>query len=277
VKRGDTLTAICRDCLKGQGKPADALSVHRAVQQVSAANQLSDPDLIFPGQSISLNALVDQRPDTLARAEALPRKPVGGPAFPAAVERGLAGTRRIALESATFGGQTAPRNVTDASRMLESVAKTVQVRNAVATTLPSRPWESVLEGSGVLTSPFGMRRDPFTGHPAFHKGIDIAAARGTEIQAYDSGEVVFSGWRGGYGNLVVLRHPNGLETRYGHASELSVKVGDTVRTGQVVGKVGSTGRSTGDHLHFEVRVGGEAVNPLPYLKNRTALQVAEVF
>src|SRR5690606_32959536 len=161
-----------------------------------------------------------------------PAKPIkarGGPVPLPAVSTGLQGIRRAEAKSVSFASATAPKSLSDATRMLESVAKAVPVRQAVNTMTPARPWESVLDGTGVLTSPFGMRRDPFTGQPAFHKGIDIAAARGSDIQAYEDGEVVFSGWKGGYGNLVILQHPNGLETRYGHASTLGVKAGDIVK------------------------------------------------
>lgn len=283
VKRGDTLTEICRDGLMRAGKPHDRSAVYEAVGQVARANGLRNPDLIFPGQSLDLSVLGGAAPrETLAQArpaiDAVPQKAVGGPHFPAAATQGFEGARRAAFDTARFGGASAPQSVGDAARMLETVARSAPVRQAVRTGPGPRPWESVLEGKGVLTSPFGMRKDPFTGQPAFHKGIDIAAARGTDIQAFEGGEVVFSGWRGGYGNLVVLRHPNGLETRYGHAAALNVRTGDTVRAGQVIAEVGSTGRSTGNHLHFEVRVGGEAVNPLPYLKSAgERLKVAKVF
>lgn len=281
VRRGDTLTEICRDALRAAGRPHSPAAVHDAIGAVARANGLRDADLIFPGQSLDLSALggaVARETLAQAPAEAMPQKAVGGPHFPAAAVQGLDGARRTVFDTARFRGTAAPQSAGDAARMLETVARSAPIRQAVRTGPAPRPWESVLEGKGVLTSPFGMRKDPFTGQPAFHKGIDIAAARGTDIQAFEGGEVTFAGWRGGYGNLVVLRHPNGLETRYGHAAALNVKAGDTVRAGQVIAEVGSTGRSTGNHLHFEVRVGGEAVNPLPYLKNAGGrLKVAQVF
>jgi murein DD-endopeptidase MepM/ murein hydrolase activator NlpD len=122
-----------------------------------------------------------------------------------------------------------------------------------------------LRVGGVVTSQFGYRRHPITGRRAMHKGIDIAAKHGTDILAMADGVVIFSGRKGGYGNIVEVRHPNGLETRYAHNSRNVVTEGDVVRKGQVIAKLGSTGRSTGPHLHFEVRRNGEALNPAQYL------------
>jgi murein DD-endopeptidase MepM/ murein hydrolase activator NlpD len=99
-----------------------------------------------------------------------------------------------------------------------------------------------------------------------HEGLDIGASTGTEILAADSGMVSFAGWNGGYGYLVKIDHGGGKETRYGHMSKIACKVGQTVTKGDVIGYVGSTGVSTGPHLHFEVRINGVAKNPLDYYK-----------
>jgi murein DD-endopeptidase MepM/ murein hydrolase activator NlpD len=112
---------------------------------------------------------------------------------------------------------------------------------------------------GTITSNFGRRWG------RLHKGIDIANRKGTPIYAADSGVVTFSGRSGGYGNLVKISH-GGLLTYYGHLSSRSVSVGQNVKRGQLIGYMGSTGNSTGSHLHFEVRVNGTAVNPRRYLK-----------
>ncbi len=113
--------------------------------------------------------------------------------------------------------------------------------------------------SGTVTSGFGLRWG------RMHEGLDIAAPTGTPIAAAASGKVIVAGWQGGYGNLVVIDHGGGLATAYGHQSRLGVQVGDSVTQGGVVGYVGSTGHSTGPHLHFEVRVNGAARDPVPYL------------
>jgi murein DD-endopeptidase MepM/ murein hydrolase activator NlpD len=112
---------------------------------------------------------------------------------------------------------------------------------------------------GVVTSGFGMRWG------RMHEGIDIGCAYGAPNRAAAAGTVIYAGWFGGYGNLVVIDHGNGLSTAYGHASSLAVSVGQSVSQGQTVSYVGSSGHSTGPHLHFEVRVNGVAVDPLPYL------------
>ena len=119
--------------------------------------------------------------------------------------------------------------------------------------------------SGPITSPFGWRTSPFGGSE-FHTGIDIGVPYGTPIHAADGGNVVWAQWMGGYGNAVVIDHGGGLSTLYGHQSSLNVSVGQGVTRGQVIGYVGSTGMSTGPHLHFEVRLNGKPVNPLGYLK-----------
>jgi murein DD-endopeptidase MepM/ murein hydrolase activator NlpD len=114
--------------------------------------------------------------------------------------------------------------------------------------------------SGV-TSAFGWRSDPFTGEARFHRGVDLRAAYGTEVPAASGGAVVFAGERGTYGNLVAVRDEHGVETRYAHLSAVLVKEGDVVTPGTAVGRVGSSGRSAAPHLHFEVLVNGERVDP----------------
>ncbi len=118
---------------------------------------------------------------------------------------------------------------------------------------------------GRVSSGYGWRNDPFTGRRAWHTGIDIAAPTGRNVVATAEGRVVFAGWNGNYGNTVILRHQFGFETVYAHLSRVGVKTGDTVRKEQVIGNVGSTGRSTGPHLHYEVRRYGNIINPWPYL------------
>jgi murein DD-endopeptidase MepM/ murein hydrolase activator NlpD len=120
---------------------------------------------------------------------------------------------------------------------------------------------------GPLRSIFGPRRDPINGRHRFHKGIDIAAPSGMPIGAAAAGKVVFAGRNKGYGNMVMLEHADGRRTLYAHASQLFVKVGDTVANGQPIAAVGSTGHSTGPHLHFEIREGARAIDPLTILSN----------
>lgn len=120
---------------------------------------------------------------------------------------------------------------------------------------------------GKLESGFGGRRNPFGGSGyEFHSGQDIDAPPGTPVVAGASGTVIFTGWQNGYGQLVVIDHGGGLTTRYGHLSHIDVELGKVVTRGEFLGKVGSTGRSTGPHLHYEVRINDEPVNPLQYLR-----------
>jgi murein DD-endopeptidase MepM/ murein hydrolase activator NlpD len=121
---------------------------------------------------------------------------------------------------------------------------------------------------GWLTGTFGGRPDPFTGERAFHQGLDISTSKGQPVYATANGTVESAAYTGEYGNLIVLRHDFGLSTRYGHLSKFSVKPGQTVNRGDVIGLVGSTGRSTGAHLHYEVLANGKLINPLPLLTKK---------
>ena len=135
------------------------------------------------------------------------------------------------------------------------------LRQVMGRLLPtSQPLEDALPGSR-----FGWRIDPFNGRSALHEGVDFNAPSGTPIVAAGAGVVVFSGWHPGYGRQIDIDHGDGLVTRYAHASKLLVKAGDIVRQGQKIAAVGSSGRSTGPHLHFEVRVNDQPRDPLQYL------------
>ena len=120
-------------------------------------------------------------------------------------------------------------------------------------------------GNAPITSGFGYRTDPVSGASAFHAGIDFGASCGTPIKAAGNGTVISAGWQGGYGNATIINHGGGMATLYGHQSAFAVGAGQSVTAGQVIGYVGSTGKSTGCHLHFEVRVSGNPVDPRQYL------------
>lgn len=120
-------------------------------------------------------------------------------------------------------------------------------------------------GAAHVTSGFGWRSDPFHGERKFHYGLDLGAPAGTPIAAVRPGKVIHAGPAGTYGNLVIVDHGDGLTSRYAHCSSLDVAVGDEVAAGQAIARVGSTGRSTGPHLHFEVRKGGKAIDPTPWM------------
>src|SRR5690606_37422750 len=119
---------------------------------------------------------------------------------------------------------------------------------------------------GYVSSNFGRRADPFTGRLAWHEGVDIAAKLGSAVKAMADGVVSFAGIKSQYGRTVEITHARGLVTRYAHTSELLVKVGDKVARGDVIARVGSSGRSTGPHVHVEVLRDGRQVNPRPYLR-----------
>ena len=126
---------------------------------------------------------------------------------------------------------------------------------------------SVAPVRGVYTDGFGRRKDPFTGRWAWHRGLDIAARKGTDVVAPADGVIVFSGWDSGYGRVMRISHGFGYTTVFAHLHSALVNPGDEVRRGQVIAQVGSTGRSTGPHLHYEVHADGKAVNPLYYILN----------
>lgn len=134
------------------------------------------------------------------------------------------------------------------------------------------PSAQPLRSSSNLTSGFGVRSDPFRGRAAMHGGIDLAGPAGTPVYATADGIVARSEWNsGGYGNLVEINHGEGIQTRYGHLSRLIARPGQRVRRGELVGLMGSTGRSTGNHLHYEVRIDGRAVNPVPFMQSNDML------
>ncbi len=121
------------------------------------------------------------------------------------------------------------------------------------------------------TSPYGARLDPFIGRMAFHPGIDFREAAGTPVRATADGKIEEAAYNGGYGNMVDIDHSNGVVTRYGHMSSLAVSEGQSVRAGDVIGYVGSTGRSTGPHLHYEVRINDEPIDPIRFIRAGTKL------
>jgi len=170
---------------------------------------------------------------------------VGGPFVPAKPPRAGAG----AFERQVYRVNFARAELDQYSQALT----TVPVRKPVA-------------GEVDMSSPFGMRLDPFLGRPAIHTGVDLRGEIGELVHATATGRVTIAGWDGGYGNMVEIDHGNGLATRYGHLSKILVKPGQFVRIGETVGLIGSTGRSTGPHLHYETRINGEPVDPQKFLR-----------
>lgn len=155
------------------------------------------------------------------------------------------------------------RQLADREQKLGMLESTLMNRRLQAEVLPAgRPTTS-----GWISSFFGKRTDPFTGRPAHHDGIDIAGRLGSEVVAVASGVVTWSGPRYGYGNLVEINHGNGYVTRYAHNLENLVEVGQTVKKGEQIAKMGTSGRSTGPHVHFEVLINGRQVDPVKFVRS----------
>lgn len=149
----------------------------------------------------------------------------------------------------------------DRSKQLSVLETMLMTRNLQAEVMPNgRP-----VSRGWLSSYFGQRTDPFTGRRVHHSGVDFAGKLGSDVVAVAAGVVTYSGKRSGYGNLVEINHGNGYSTRYGHNLKNLVAVGQTIKKGEIVAKMGTTGRSTGPHVHFEVMINGHAVNPKKYI------------
>ena len=147
-------------------------------------------------------------------------------------------------------------------RSLDEVETKLKSRTAELSRIPS-----IWPVQGWVTSPFGMRRDPFTGRRVMHDGMDIVAPHGTPIVAAADGRVTFSGWKSGWGRVVEIDHGNGVLTQYAHCQSVRVNAGDTVTRGKIIATVGSSGRATGTHLHYGVRRGGAWVNPRNFIVN----------
>jgi murein DD-endopeptidase MepM/ murein hydrolase activator NlpD len=146
---------------------------------------------------------------------------------------------------------------------LDAVRTSVERRRSLADATPS-----IWPVAGWLTSSFGNRRDPFTGGGDFHPGLDISASTGDQVLSPATGIVSMAGWNGSYGNMVVIDHGYGIVTKYGHLSRFAVMNGQQVSRGDVIGFVGSTGRSTSSHLHYEVWANGKLTNPMKLLSSR---------
>jgi murein DD-endopeptidase MepM/ murein hydrolase activator NlpD len=189
------------------------------------------------------NILADLGLDTARIAPAPPARAVGGPFVPASANGGSPFDRQL------YRIRLARGQVERLNRTLASV-----------------PIRKPMTGELESTSGFGMRADPFIRGPAMHTGLDFRADTGEPARATAAGTVTIAGWNGGYGRMVEVDHGNGFATRYAHLSAIDVEVGQSIRIGQILGKVGSTGRSTGPHLHYETRVDGDAVDPQKFLR-----------
>jgi murein DD-endopeptidase MepM/ murein hydrolase activator NlpD len=167
-----------------------------------------------------------------------------------------------------MGGPFIPVKLASDVSFERHVARIHQARahlERLTRTLATVPLRKPVEGELDESSGFGVRTDPFIGKPAMHTGIDFRGDSGDPVHATAAGTVTEAGWGGGYGRMVEIDHGNGFATRYGHLSKIDVKIGQSIKIGQEIGEVGSTGRSTGPHLHYETRIDGDAVNPQKFL------------
>ncbi len=213
-----------------------------------------------PAAMVRLAAATEQRVNEIEQRQQLLAAMIAGEEIDPAV------LRRIASSSAEgVGGPLEPVGGSDATfkQLFTSWKKLDNISQAAIAVPSDKPVQTA-----AFTSGYGVRSDPFRGAAAMHAGIDLAGPAGTPIHATADGVVREAAWnKGGYGRLIKIDHGRGIETRYAHLSSMSVSPGQRVTRGQVIGRMGSTGRSTGSHLHYEVRIDGRAVNPIPFMKS----------
>jgi murein DD-endopeptidase MepM/ murein hydrolase activator NlpD len=249
------------------GRPADATPENSTLAYVPAPETVADrADRVFSKVTLSLKRIeqdqlnrirhltsgVSETADNISSI--MKRVGVTVPEETASIEAGSA-----------VGGPYVPPESEDAfSRSVDDLDTALTHLETVRGTAESLPFRNPAPGREI-TSPFGNRKDPFLGKLALHTGVDFRFNSGERVTATAPGKVISAGWSGGYGNMVEIDHGNGISTRYGHMADILVKTGDTVRTGDIIGLAGSTGRSTGTHLHYEVRVHGLAIDPLYFV------------
>lgn len=255
VKRGDSLWAIAN---------ANGLTL----EDILKANPTINPNLLQIGQEINLVVpepyITLQSKEIVTYTVSIPYSVEVSyddsmwPWQEVVIQAGKSGSKEITQEIIRENGKEVSR-VTLSEKIL-SYPVTRKISRGSKQVPPMGSDDMVWPTQGTISSHFGWRWG------TMHEGVDIAANTGTEVLAADSGMVSFAGWSGGYGYLVKIDHGGGKETRYAHLSKIAVEVGQTVTKGQVIGYVGSTGKSTGPHLHFEVRINGVAKDPLSFYK-----------
>jgi len=228
----------------------DAVSGRALTRMLASLNRVESEQL---GRIASLTTGAKSRADAMAdiirstglKIDDKPDDAIGGPF----------------VEASTNPFQASLADLDDALDRLETVRGTAE-RLPLGNPAPGRD----------ITSRFGNRMDPFLGRPALHTGIDFRAETGADVRATGAGTVSFAGYSGGYGNMVEVDHGKGVTTRYGHLSQILVRTGEKIELSDVIGKAGSTGRSTGPHVHYEVRLNDEAVDPMRFLVAGTELK-----
>lgn len=268
---------------KGELVPIDTSLAPVAVPPAASLAHAANPDAPMPARLESLAMSLDR----IERDQARRLSGIVRPAMEAAtrlrrafdiagvsVERYISKARRKETGPAVGGPFVAatPKGMEGLfERDLAAAQTAVATLDGLRRALPMTPLRKPLAGELQMTSTFGYRTDPFFGRPALHSGVDLREEYGAPVKATAAGVVSVAGPQGGYGNLVEIDHGGGMSTRYGHLSAINVAPGQQVAAGAVVGRVGSTGRSTGPHLHYEVRIDGDAVDPSRFLKAASAL------
>ncbi len=259
-----------------EARPQSTLGPQAAAERGVGADLLAaadNPDLGAAARlsliSVSLDRMERRQATALGEIAADAR--AGAAKLSAVVARaGLAPDSLVApAAKGGVGGPFIPLSVDPAApafdKALANAARDVAEADHLSRLLPILPVRAPLIGETSVSSPFGYRIDPFLGKPMLHSGVDLVQDYGSEIHATAGGRVTHAGPMGGYGDMVEIDHGNGLVTRYGHLSEILVAEGQEVTAGALIGRLGSTGRSTGPHLHYEVRVDGEPVDPERFL------------
>jgi len=254
--------------MAGNSEPADATPDNTTLAYVPAPETVGDrADRLFSKVTLSLKGVeedqrsrVDQLTADAGDAADAISTVLNRFSIPVPQQTAKAGDD----DSAVGGPFVEPESDDEFNNSLAQLDTALTRLETVRNTAESLPFRNPGIGKDI-TSPFGNRRDPFLGRLALHSGIDFRFAPGEKVRPTAPGKVINAGWTGGYGNMVEVDHGNGISTRYGHMSQILVKTGDTVDRGDVIGLAGSTGRSTGTHLHYEVRQNGRAVDPMYFM------------
>ncbi len=258
---------------------------HRAIDDLSVA--ANNPDIAAPTRlnliAYSLDRLEKHQLAQLGQLSAIAEK-TAARLRAVVASAGFEADKLVAPNSAAtakggVGGPYIPLKIdADApafDKAATSAERALVAQDRLLRVMPYMPLRRPLTGEANVTSPFGYRNDPFLGRPALHPGVDLVQEYGASIKTTGAGKVTHAGPMGGYGNMVEIDHGNGLTTRYGHMSQVLVDEGQEVKAGDVLGRIGSTGRSTGPHLHYEVRQDGEPVDPARFLRAGEGLLAAE--
>jgi murein DD-endopeptidase MepM/ murein hydrolase activator NlpD len=268
AKRLEARQAFLSNILKDEGKPVEV----SAMLPIDRANRTSDVHAWFSPVEAQQKRIAGQ---AQSLADARYRKVLAAVSSlgidPSRLQGAMGGPYEPVTPASPAQSQAQPVAVPAQAdpqfkALFNSWKRLDQIQQGMVSIPSVKPVPSITINSG-----FGVRRDPFRGGAAMHAGVDIPGPIGTPIYATADGVVGRSGWVSGYGRLIELEHGRGIQTRYGHLSQQVVAAGTRVKRGQLIGMMGSTGRSTGSHLHYEVRIEGRAVNPLPFLRSNDYL------